>query len=360
MAYNVPTLSLLLARGQADIESRLPGTFARRRFSVTGAVAFANAGNTAGLHDHLAWTARQIVAHLADDDKLLEHCEFWGVWRKPASTARGDVLVTTTSETVIPVGTRWQRADGVIFESTAEVRASAGRNIPVPVEALEAGKNANTAQNVVLELVSPVDFVQSAATASTTGISGGAELESMDSLRARLLFRVQYPPSGGNKFDYVRWALECPGVTRAWCIPRYRGHGSVGVMFVLDEEADIFPTPHDLSRVKDYLTAHINPITNQVEGKTVCSELIVESPKPYPVNPVIRLVPNTEAVKQAVSQALTAFLATLPREGTLLLSQLRATISNAPGETDNTVIFPVGDLYAAENELFVLGDIEWR
>ncbi|WP_425085970.1 baseplate J/gp47 family protein [Yersinia intermedia] len=359
MAYNPPALSTLLARGQADIESRLPGTFARRGVSTAGAIAFANAGNTAGLHDHLAWTSRQIIPHLADEDKLLEHCEFWGMWRKPAATAAGSLTVTLVGDSVIPQGTRWQRPDGVLFESVAEVRAGAG-TVAVAVTAIDAGKNSNTAANVALELVSAVAFVQSKALVSQTSISGGAELESIDSLRVRLLFRVQYPPSGGNPFDYVRWALECAGVTRAWCIPRYRGHGTVGVMFVLDEEVNIFPTPNDIARVKDYLTAHLNPVTNQVEGKTVGAELIVESPEPLHLNPVIRVAPNTEDVRAAVSDSLKAYLATLPRGGTALLSQLRATISNTQGETDNTLISPITDQYAVENELFVLGNIVWR
>lgn len=131
-------------------------------------------------------------------------------------------------------------------------------------------------------------------------------------------------------------------------------------MFVLDEEVNIFPTPQDIARVKDYLTAHINPVTNQVEGKTIGAELIVESPKPLPLNPVIRIVPNTEEVRAAVIDSLNNYIATLPRGGTALLSQLRATISNAPGETDNTVISPAADQYAAENELFVLGSVTWR
>ncbi|HIE3655335.1 TPA: baseplate J/gp47 family protein [Yersinia enterocolitica] len=359
MAYNPPVLSTLLARGQADIESRLPGTFARRGISTAGAIAFANAGNTAGLHDHLAWTSRQIIPHLADEDKLLEHCEFWGVWRKPAATAAGSLTVMLVGDSVIPQGTRWQRPDGVLFESVAEVRAGAG-TVAVTVTAIDAGKNSNTAANVALELVSAVAFVQSKALVSQTSISGGAELESIDSLRVRLLFRVQYPPSGGNQFDYVRWALECPGVTRAWCIPRYRGYGTVGVMFVLDEEVNIFPTPQDIARVKDYLTAHINPVTNQVEGKTVGAELIVESPEPLRLNPIIRVSPNTEEVRTAVSDYLIAYLATVPRGGTALLSQIRATVSSAPGESDNTVLHPAADQYAAENELFVLGVIEWR
>ncbi|EYU13600.1 baseplate J/gp47 family protein [Photorhabdus aegyptia] len=357
MPYKAPPLSTLLARTQSDIESRLPGTFARSAFSTTGAIAFANAGNAAGLHDHLAWTSRQVVPHLADDDKLLEHCEFWGVWRKPATQATGSITVTVLNETVIPKGTRFQRPDGVVFESVDDVYAAPGEN-PVSVIAIEPGRQGNTASGVEFELVSPVVGVKTQAISQYIG--GGAELESIDSLRSRLLFRVQYPPSGGNKYDYERWAKECAGVTRAWCIPRYRGYGSVGVLFVMDEETNIFPRPGDLVRVKEYLTGHINPVTNQAEGKTTGAELIVESPAAKIINFRIRLSPNTEVVRQAVKTNLKGYLENLPPGGLALLSEMRATISNAPGEIDNTVISPVADVYAAGHEIFVLGDVEWQ
>ncbi|MDC9594884.1 baseplate J/gp47 family protein [Xenorhabdus sp. IM139775] len=357
MPYKSPTLSTLIARNQADIESRLPGTYARTAFRTTNAIAYANAGNAAGLHDHLAWTSRQVVPHLADDDKLLEHCEFWGVWRKAATNASGTLTVTVSADTLIPEGTRWQRPDGVVFESTADAHVAAGDSL-VSVTAIEAGRKSNTAEGVPLELISPVVNVQTQARCQYIG--GGAEQESMDSLRSRLLFRVQYPPSGGNQYDYERWALEVPGVTRAWCLPRYRGHGTVGVMFVMDEEPDIFPGTADLNRVTDYLTGHINPVTNQVEGKTTGAELIVMSPTAKIINLSIRLSPNTEEVRSAVKANLKIYLESLRPGGLAFLSEIRATISNAPGEMDNTVINPTTDIHAAENEIFVLGDITWR
>ncbi|CBJ81764.1 putative bacteriophage protein [Xenorhabdus bovienii str. Jollieti] len=357
MPYKAPALSTLIARNQADIESRLPGTYARTAFRTTRAIAYANAGNAAGLHDHLAWTSRQVVPHLADDDKLLEHCEFWGVWRKAATNASGILTVTVSADTLIPEGTRWQRPDGVVLESIDDVQAIAGDN-PVSVTAIEAGRKGNTAEGVPLELISPVVNVQTQARCRYLG--GGAEQESMDSLRSRLLFRVQYPPSGGNQYDYERWALEVPGVTRAWCIPRYRGHGTVGVMFVMDEEPDIFPGTADLNRIKDYLTGHINPVTNQVEGKTTGAELIVMSPAAKVTNFAIRLSPNTEEVRDAVKTHLKIYLENLRPGGLAFLSEIRAAISNAPGEIDNTVFSPTGDIHAAENEIFVLGDITWR
>lgn len=357
MPYQAPTLSTLIARNQADIESRLPGTYARTAFSVAQAIAYANAGNAAGLHEHLAWTSRQVVPHLADDDKLLEHCEFWGVWRKPATYAEGTLTVTATASAFIPSGTRWQRPDGEVFESTSDSYLSVGHNT-LTVKAMTEGRMGNTEANVPFSLVSPVVNVQ--PDGLSQAISGGAELETIDSLRSRLLFRVQHPPSGGNQYDYERWALEVPGVTRAWCIPRYRGHGSVGVMFVFDEEPNIFPSESDLARVKDYLTGHVNPITNQIEGKTTGAELIVMSPKANIVALNVRISPNTEEVRQSVKASVKRYLDSLAPGGLAYLSELRAAISNAPGEVDNTLYSPTSDIQASENEIFILGDIVWR
>lgn len=357
MPYKAPTLSTLIARNQADIESRLPGTYARTASRVTQAIAYANAGNAAGLHDHLAWTSRQVVPHLADDDKLLEHCEFWGVWRKAATYAEDQLIVVATTAAFIPEGTRWQRPDGEMFEVMDGTILVAGNNV-VAVNALNEGRLGNTEANVSFSLVSPVVNVQPDAVSQV--ISGGAELETIDSLRNRLLFRVQYPPSGGNQYDYIRWALEVPGVTRAWCMPRYRGHGSVGVMFVMDEEPNIFPGENDLARVKDYLTGHVNPITNQVEGKTTGAELIVLSPAAKVIALNLRISPNMEEVRQSVKASLKSYLDSLPPGGLAYLSELRAAISNAPGEVDNTLYSPTTDIQANENEIFILGDTVWR
>ena len=42
------------------------------------------------------------------------------------------------------------------------------------------------------------------------------------------------PPHGGNSSDYVTWALEVPGVTRAWVPPVPLIPGAVTVFFMMD------------------------------------------------------------------------------------------------------------------------------
>ncbi|WP_140918649.1 baseplate J/gp47 family protein [Limnobaculum xujianqingii] len=354
MPYISPTLSELLTRTRTDIETRT-GT----SNLATEGVAASAAANAYGLYGRLSWIARNIVPHLADDDILLRHCEFWGVWRKQPTAASGIIQVDTVGEAVIDIGTRWQRQDGVIFTSTSAVMVSDAGNVQVPVEAVEVGTSGNTAANIKVELLSPVVNVKSAAIVASTTISGGAAIESVDSLRSRLLLRVQYPPSGGNTHDYIRWALECAGVTRAWCFSTF-GRNVITVLFVLDGQSDIFPTGADIERVNDYITAHINPLTNQWEGKPPCVELIVSGPKKLPLNPVIRLSPKTPATQAAVTAALTDLLIDAEPGGMAYQSKMDAAVATADGVTDGKIVSLSGDVYAREHELIVLGDITWQ
>ena len=45
----------------------------------------------------------------------------------------------------------------------------------------------------------------------------------------------------GDNDDYVAWATEVPGVTRAWCSPNGMGAGTVVVRFVRDDDDDPIP-----------------------------------------------------------------------------------------------------------------------
>ncbi len=48
----------------------------------------------------------------------------------------------------------------------------------------------------------------------------------------RLLSYIRRPPAGGNKYDYVKWALEITNVAAAYCIPLVQGAGTVDVIVV--------------------------------------------------------------------------------------------------------------------------------
>src|SRR6266705_1111669 len=103
----------------------------------------------------------------------------------------------------------------------------------VAVRAVDAGINGNLDAGETLDLVDIIGGVDSNATVINLG--GGIDEESDADLRARVLFRIQQPPMGGDASDYVVWATAVSGVTRAWAAPLEMGIGTMTIRFMMDD-----------------------------------------------------------------------------------------------------------------------------
>jgi uncharacterized phage protein gp47/JayE len=203
-----------------------------------------------------------------------------------------------------------------------------------------------------LSLVSPIVGVTPSATAGV--LSGGADVETDDALRSRLLARIQNPPQGGAASDYVAWALQVSGVTRAWVFAQELGPGTLTVRFVRDNDgtgAAILPDAGEVAAVQAYINAR-RPVTAQVT---------VVAPTANALNFTISgLTPSTSAVRAAVQTELQDLLL---REavpgGTILLSHIRAAISSATGENDFTLTSPSANVTNATGQISTMGNITW-
>jgi uncharacterized phage protein gp47/JayE len=200
-----------------------------------------------------------------------------------------------------------------------------------------------------LSLVSPIAGVS--ATALAGDLVGGADLEDDDALRVRLLARIQNPPQGGAAADYIAWALQVPGVTRAWCYPEEMGIGTVTVRFVRDNDASPIPDAGEVAAVQTAIDAH-RPVTAHVT---------VVAPTAAPLNFGIQaLTPNTADVQAAVQAELQDLLL---REavpgGTILLSHIRAAISAATNETDYVLLSPTANVTNPAGSMSTMGAITW-
>ena len=115
MPFNRPPLDLLIARSAASIQSRLPGTDAVLRRSLTGIVARMSAGTEHGLYGYLDWLARQLMPDTAEEEHLERWASIWGVSRKAAGHASGGVSITGTPGAVLPEGTICLRSDAARY-----------------------------------------------------------------------------------------------------------------------------------------------------------------------------------------------------------------------------------------------------
>ncbi len=349
MAFNRPTLPQLIERGAADIGTRLPSTDARLRRSVLGALARMHAGAVHGLYGYLDWLSRQILPDTADGEILARWANVWGVTRKAAAQAKGSVTLTGTNGAIVPAATVLQRSDGVEFTTDAEVTIAAGTAIAA-VTASEGGTAGNTAAGSALTFVSPIAGVNSSATVTAAGLTQGTDTESDDDLRERLLTRIQLPPQGGTAADYVAWAKEVAGVTRAWCYPNELGVGTVTVRFTRDDDASIIPDAAEVAAVQ----AHIDPL------RPVTAALTVVAPIAVPLNFTITLAPNTAAVQAAVAAELADLLRREAEPGgTILLSHIREALSVAAGETNHVLTAPAADVTHTTGQLATMGTLTW-
>lgn len=349
MAFQRPTLNELIERTRADFVSRLALAGAVLRRSVVGVLARVIAGAVHGLYGYLAFLAKQLMPDTAESEYLRRWASIWGVNPRPAAYAAGPVTFVGVDGAVVPAGAALRRSDGFLYTLDADAEIEGG-SATATVTAQEAGALGNADAGISLSLVSPVPGVESSATVAAAGITNGLDEEDDESLRARLIARIQQPPHGGAAFDYVAWALEVPGITRAWAYPLYLGAGTVGVAIVNDNAEPITPDPAKVQEVQDYID----------ERRPVAADVTVFAPVPVPIDFEIRVVPNTVAVREAVAAELRDLLIreSVPG-GTILLSHINEAISIAAGEEDHTLFEPANNVELAIGEIAVMGGITW-
>lgn len=348
MPYPRPTLPDLIAQAEADIESRLPGTDAKVRRTNLNVLARIVAAGLHGLYGFVAWLARQVMPDTADADYLARWASIWlSTPRVPAEFAGGTVIFTGTDGAYVPATTVLQRADGVRFE-TVTAGVVAGGQVSLQVVAVEAGQAGNTLAGARLSLVTPVAGLAGSGIVAAGALTAGADAETDDALRARLLARIRKPPQGGAAADYLAWALEVPGVTRAWVFSAQAGE--VDLFFVRDADLSPIPDAAEVADVQDWIDAR-RPVTALFTAR---------APVPDAVPFTIHLVPDTPAVRAAVAAELADFFMREASPGaTLPLSRIREAVSLAAGERDSVVSVPSADVVSAPGHMATLGAVTW-
>jgi uncharacterized phage protein gp47/JayE len=304
-----------------------------------------------GLYQLIAKTPSAIMPDTAAGEILDRWAAIYlTVLRKPATFAAGTIGFTGTNGVEIPASSIVQRVDGVEFTTDALATIVAGV-ASVAVTASLAGVAANTAAAVSLTLTAPIAGINSAASVDGSGITGGADIESDDLLRQRVLDRIQNPPQGGAAHDYIAWAKENAGVTRAWSYPLEGGAGNVAVRFMMDDSyANGIPLAGDVTTLQDY----IEPL------QPASAILTVVAPVALALNFTINVTLDTAAVRAAVqAELIDMILRDSQPGGTILLSHIGEAISRATGETDHVIIVPAADVTHTTNQIATFGVITW-
>ena len=341
-----------------ELISSQTGPQKKPRFSVTRIISNAIAATILSLYIYADNLASGLLPDSAKSVVLERWAAIFGVSRKRASIASGEVLIESTQFTQVVKGTLMQDDLGNQY-ATTERQILGQETKPVKVESVETGRNKNQPPGTILTLVNPITGIISSIEVGGAGLTGAADVESDDEFRVRILDRIKNPPRGGSIRDYEAWALEVPGVTRAWAFSNYQGRSNaVGVTFVLDNQEDIIPIEEsEKFKEVDFYLKQRAPIGAEVN-------LFV--PIEFEVRPRIRVRPDTPKVRFEIEQELRDFFFRNAgvgdgetNRGTILISQLRESISLAEGETDNELLEPTENIEVVFGQLAVVVGVDF-
>lgn len=372
--FNFKTLAQLVGQTRAAFRANLKGTDAwvwPNNVYVSGKVI---GGAIFEAFGFAANVAKAMFAHTAETiEDLIEHGIEYGIPQNPAAPGTGNVVITDIAAFAVATDAVLQRADGVQYIVTAGASLATAGSVTVPVIAAQNGIATNCDGGTDLQIMSGVTGTSPTAAVDSAGIALGADLEGIESYRARILFRKRNPPHGGAPPDYVQWAGEVAGVSFYLDEPTvyverlWSGPGTVRVFpLMYDLYANGIPSDADVLRVAEHF-ALVQPASAGVT---------VTAPQPVSVDVTISgLTPNTSDVQEAVIAELKDTFRRLSRpcgsdsnfgsmpylayNFTFSRSWIWQAIANSTGEKRHILNSPTADVTLAPGQMAVLGNVSF-
>jgi uncharacterized phage protein gp47/JayE len=364
MPFARPTLTALRNTAIQDVTtSGIPGLDGLLRNAVLRVLSWVMSGLAYSVYGYLDYIAREAVPFTATDEYLYAWAALIGVYQKDSTPASGSAQFTGTAGLVLPAGAPLTRQDGTPYTTTADGTVDATGLLTVPIVAAVNGAATNADVGVAMSIASPVPGINSGGV-TVTPLSGGADQETQDELRTRMLYQYAQPPQGGSASDYVTWALEVPGVTRAW-IAASGGQVQVYPMFdVANAAHGGFPQGSDGCAVEEkrgptatgdqlIVAEHIWPV------QPVTALVFVAAPVPLAIDVTIaNLDPSTVEMEASILASLQdAFLVIGEVGGVVYPSQLYQAISATPGVNRFDMTIPAAPITAPAGALPVMGTL---
>ena len=274
--------------------------------------------------------------------------------RKEPSKAKGVIQVRSTSELTLPKGTVFRFGD-IEFLTDKDELIQAEQEIPV------TARVAQQIQLIPKGMVLITDTIPGLETsAKVVSMGRGSNQESDESLKERVLERVRNPPQGGSPQDYIVWAKEVPGVTRAWVAPRFHGLGNVALAFVCDDNGGVSTEQVKTAlenKMKEVAPAAANFIPYSLEAEPI--HFIIKA-DPVSIKPQVELeLANLiKKVSEPVLLGENCFINSRRRKttGVLPVSEIHEVLALIP-KRSYKLVYPLQDIQVSEGKIFTFGGV---
>jgi hypothetical protein len=160
--------------------------------------------------------ALQNLILTSSGERLDEYGEQYGVPRNPATATILEANLPAVDGTMVTtLNDFFGDLNNVQYLPDGTYTASGGLGIDMQLTAQELGATGNLSIGATLSIGSSLAGAENTATV-TSVVQTGADEESDDIYRQRLLDAVRVTPGGGNAADYRLWAQDVSGVARAY------------------------------------------------------------------------------------------------------------------------------------------------
>lgn len=356
MPYARPTLTQLIDRAQQDVQDGgLQGADPLLDPSVLLILSYAIAAISYEHYGYQDYIARMATPAGATG----EYATLWGalvnVFRKDATAAVIAVAFTGVAETVLKAGTVLTTDGNLSFVTNADATVDDAGTLTVQATSQGTGAAYNLAAGSAIGISSPLNSVNGSGTV-TSIVTSGTDQETEDTFKSRYLARYASTAQGGSATDYENWALDVPGVTRAWCgSPGLCGDATVPVYVMMDDANSAnggFPRGSNgtSSTEKRYTpaTQDLLTVANVLQSEKPVTDIVVAmAPQPYPINITLTGLGGISTdMKSDIDAALADLFLRIgtPLGMTVQGSQIAGALNAIPDIPAFSVIAPVGSV----------------
>lgn len=274
---------------------------------------------------------------------LTARCAEFGVDRKPAVKAKGEVTFTGGQGVFIPKGSLVSVKNGAQFSTDTELILNAEGEGKVKITCTETGIKGNAQSHTINHLPISISGVTSVDNENAT--QDGADEETDEALLKRYSVIVRTPATSGNRYHYFNWSMSIPGVGGCRVVPLWNGPGTVKIIIV---NSEMQSAGNELVKaVKDYIES-VRPIG---------ADVTVVSPAPKTLNITVDVLGKVDkdkfkktVNKYISSKNLDMRYISAAQIGKLLMEQNITDYRNLKLNGDDKVT-------ANENELLSAGEI---
>ena len=316
-----------------------------------GVRLYTSAVQAEALYWYGRWVTRQAYPQTAEGEYLDAHGNMRELTRFDETKAAGSVRFYISGnakyDIAVPAGTVCLNAAGEGFVTTENGSIPAGSSFcDVMCEALVAGKAGNAASNTVVYMTNAPAGIEGCT--NPAGFTGGADRESDEDFRERILESYKELSNGANAAWYKNTALGVTDVAAVSVVPCAEGAGTVDVIVASAKGAPD--------------AALLKAVNDAFEGKRELGITVaVKAPTELSVNVTAEVKIKSgfepESVLKAVETEINSLFSPSLLGRNLYISQIAAAVNSVDGVESYHVKKPTSDIYPAASVLPVAGKI---